>query len=179
MKKILSFDIGEISLAYCILLTDNGSYNIIDWQLNSIRTKSKNTVNEKIENLIELLKHNFKSDNDIDYVLIEHQGDFRPFMKSLQMVIYTYFRLQNKDVKIRHAIDKFKSDIIDDKIKSTITLTKSKYQNNKNLSVAYINSIIPKVYMDKFIIHKDCIDDYSDALFQAIEFIHKHKNMMC
>jgi hypothetical protein len=119
------------------------------------------------------LKTQFPNNNNIDYILIEHQGDFRPFMKSLQVVIYTYFKLQNKDVRIRHAIDKFKSNLIDDNIKSSIKLKKSKYQNNKLLSVEYVKQKIPSQYIEKYILDITCIDDYADALFQAIDFIHK------
>ena len=174
MKKILSFDIGEITLTYCILLTENKSYNILDWQLCSIRTKCTNTVTEKIDNLLYLLKKSFPDTNDIDYILIEHQGAFRPFMKSIQMVIYTYFKLQGNDVRIKHAINKFNSEIISEHIKSSICLRKSRYQNNKSLSKAYVKSILPENYIKKYIINLDCMDDYADALFQGIDFIHKN-----
>jgi hypothetical protein len=173
MKKILSFDIGEITLTYCLLYVQKKSYDIIDWKLNSIRKSSKDSLTNKIDNLLNILKINFPITNDIDYILIEHQGEFRPGMKSIQMVIYTYFKLQDKNVKMRHAIDKFKSNIISDKLKSSIELKKSKYQNNKKLSSEYIKSIIPKEYLDKYIIEIDCIDDYADALFQAIDFLNK------
>jgi hypothetical protein len=171
-NKILSFDIGEITLAYCILISEGKSYNIIDWNLCSIRKTTKDTFTNKIDNLIELLKSLFPNDNNIDIILIEHQGDFRPFMKSIQMVIYTYFILQHKVVKMRHAIDKSKSDIIGDDIKNSIK-SKNKYQKNKELSKKYIKSIIPEHYLNRFIKNNSCFDDYSDALFQAIDFINK------
>lgn len=173
MNKILSFDIGEITLTYCLILSQQKSYNIIDWKLNSIRNKSKDTVPTKIDNLIKFLQETFPNTNDINYVLIEHQGDFRPFMKSLQMVIYTYFKLQSKDVRIRHAINKFDSTFISNEIKSSIKLKNSKYQNNKNLSKEYIKKTLPKECLDKFILYEDCMDDYADAFFQAIDFINR------
>lgn len=174
MKTILSFDIGEITLTYCNLIVDeNKKFNIMDWKLSSIRNSSKNTSTDKIDILLNFLQTCFPKDNLIDIVLIEHQGNFRPFMKSIQMVIYAYFKLQNKEVKIMHAINKSKTDIINDNLK-LLAMSGSKYKNNKTLSKLYIESIIPKECIAKFVLNKDCFDDYSDALFQAIYYIYKN-----
>lgn len=172
--EILSFDIGEISLTYCkIIFSSEKKYRVKSWELNSIRKKSNETSSDKLDNLLELLKDRFPVDNTINYVVIENQGTFRPFMKSIQTVIYTYFKLQDKHVTILHAINKSDCILIDKSLIKDIKLSKSAYKNNKNLSIAYTMSVLPDSLIKKYIIHKDHIADYSDALIQAIYFLHK------
>lgn len=109
--KILSWDVGIINLSYCII------------ELNEI-TKEKNILKWGIINLIEypemkknmtlvfenipkkLHENNFLL--DVDAVVIENQPSLKnPKMKSIQMIVYSYFLMYGKilndqENKIKH-----------------------------------------------------------------------------
>lgn len=98
--KILSWDVGIINLSYCIIEYDEdtkenkilfwGIINLID---DPIMKKNMNLVFENIPK--KLHENNFLL--DVDVVVIENQPSLKnPKMKSIQMIVYSYFLMFGK-----------------------------------------------------------------------------------
>ena len=98
--KILSWDVGIINLSYCIIEYDEdtkenkilfwGIINLID---DPIMKKNMNLVFENIPK--KLHENNFLL--DVDAVVIENQPSLKnPKMKSIQMIVYSYFLIFGK-----------------------------------------------------------------------------------
>lgn len=98
--KILSWDVGIINLSYCILNYDEdtkeksifkwGIINLID---DPIMKKNMNLVFENIPK--KLNEYDFLL--DVDAVVIENQPSLKnPKMKSIQMIVYSYFLMYGK-----------------------------------------------------------------------------------
>jgi hypothetical protein len=100
--KILSWDVGIYNLSYCILEKNetDGKINIIKWDIvnlvdNDKMKKNKTALFEnipiKLQEINELL--------NVDYVVIENQPSLKnPQMKSIQMILYSYFIILGKAV---------------------------------------------------------------------------------
>ena len=102
--RILSWDVGIYNLCYCLLEkndTDN-KVNIISWDIvnlvdNEKMKKNKTLLFEniprKLQEIPELL--------NVDYVVIENQPSLKnPQMKSIQMILYSYFLILGKIVEV-------------------------------------------------------------------------------
>ena len=98
--KILSWDVGIINLSYCILEydLDNKEKNIINWGIINLidNPEMKKNMNLVFENIPKKLnEHDFLL--DVDYVVIENQPSLKnPKMKSIQMIVYSYFLMYGK-----------------------------------------------------------------------------------
>jgi hypothetical protein len=102
--RILSWDVGIYNLCYCLLEKDdiNNKVNIISWDIvnlvdNEKMKKNKTLLFEniprKLQEIPELL--------NVDYVVIENQPSLKnPQMKSIQMILYSYFLILGKIVEI-------------------------------------------------------------------------------
>lgn len=97
--KILSWDVGIYNLSYCILeKNENEPVKIIGWDIvnlvdNDVMKKNRSLIFEnipkKLYEIPELL--------DVDYVVIENQPSLKnPQMKSIQMILYSYFLILGK-----------------------------------------------------------------------------------
>ena len=93
--KILSWDVGIYNLSYCILEKNetDGKINIIKWDIVNLvdNDKMKKNKTELFENIpIKLQEINELL--NVDYVVIENQPSLKnPQMKSIQMILYSYF----------------------------------------------------------------------------------------
>ena len=111
--KILSWDVGIYNLSYCILeKNENNEIKIIGWDIinlvdNEQMKKNRNLLFEniprKLYEIPELL--------DVDQVVIENQPSLKnPQMKSIQMILYSYFLILGKIIgnsdKNKSYIDK-------------------------------------------------------------------------
>ena len=118
--------------------------------------------------------------SNIKCVLIENQPALKnPVMKSIQMIIYTFFIMDGvlkessaiQDVKMINARNKLKVY----KGEPIISHKKNKYEQNKHLSIEY-TSIMIKDESEEF---KTCFtnsfkkDDLADSYLQGIYFIEK------
>ena len=135
--KYIAFDIGIKNLAYCIINSDN--YEIVDWNILDISTdKKKNKIYEIMGKIIDTLDIN-KHFLELDTILIENQPCMKnPVMKSIQIMIFTYFNMKKKEYNnIKNIVlvsprTKFKcyegpEDIIQfPNIKSAYTIRKKK-----------------------------------------------------
>lgn len=98
--KILSWDVGIINLSYCIIETndDHHKHQIIHWGIinlieNDAMKKNRNLVFENIPK--KLHEHPFLL--EVDKVVIENQPSLKnPQMKSIQMIVYSYFLMYGK-----------------------------------------------------------------------------------
>jgi hypothetical protein len=98
--KILSWDVGIYNLSYCIIENnkENNENKIIDWDIvnlvdNDEMKKNRNLIFENIPRKLyekpQLL--------DVDIVVIENQPSLKnPQMKSIQMILYSYFLILGK-----------------------------------------------------------------------------------
>ena len=98
--KILSWDVGIYNLCYCLLEKDNvdNKIKILSWDIvnlvdNEKMKKNKTLLFEniprKLQEIPELL--------NVDYVVIENQPSLKnPQMKSIQMILYSYFLIMGK-----------------------------------------------------------------------------------
>jgi len=102
--RILSWDIGIYNLCYCLLEKNDidNKINIISWDIvnlvdNEKMKKNKTLLFEniprKLQEIPELL--------NVDYVVIENQPSLKnPQMKSIQMILYSYFLILGKIVEV-------------------------------------------------------------------------------
>lgn len=179
---ILSFDIGIKNLSYTIF--DYIEKKIVDWQVICLSEKKKITLDEITPIL--LLKLIELDIEQITYILIENQPVMKnPVMKSIQMVIYTYFHhfniLNEKQINIKFisAMNKLKCGIdieYPDKIKEQ----KNKYMQKKKKAIylcEYIlkNEIInnSSEYLNLFELSKKK-DDLADSFLYCIYFMNKN-----
>ena len=115
--------------------------------------------------------------DNLDYVLIENQPVLKnPRMKSVQMIIFSYFSFMTEEKNAKHKVILFnpstKLKIYDGpEIKSN---KKNKYAERKYLSIEYTKyflekSIKNKGWSDFFNTHKKQ-DDLADAYLQALTY---------
>lgn len=219
--NFLSFDVGIINLAYCILTPEKKiiHWGIINLNKNPIcdvtlrkkcqKQASYTVINEDIQYCCTAHKKKFKKTkkiknhndlfnlsqiclselNQIDItnvkcVLIENQPALKnPTMKSIQMMIYTYFILKgvmNESstieevfmVNARNKLKVYKGPLVicpynDDK--------KDRYKKNKFLSIKYTEHMIKdeENNFKELFNNSKKKDDLADAYLQGIYWIEK------
>ena len=201
--SILSFDIGIFNLAYAHVTVgqpqtpdsaSNSTTNshdkslhttIQDWGLLCLKSHDdpkKMDLNVLSRNLIALLYEKF-SDVTYDTVLIENQPCMKnPTMKSIQMVLYSYFVMQSylegKQVAIKFVSASNKLKVPHKADVSHITAT-AKYMQNKKYVVVYARNYLDLTttlngkWIDVFEKEKKK-DDLADAYCQALHYIENH-----
>lgn len=98
--KILSWDVGIINLSYCILdfNKEKNETKILKWGIVNLidYPEMKKNMILVFENIPRKLNENpFLL--DVDYVVIENQPSLKnPKMKSIQMILYSYFLMYGK-----------------------------------------------------------------------------------
>ena len=111
--KILSWDVGIYNLCYCILEKNNESIKIIGWDIVNLvdNEKMKKNRNLLFENIPRKLNE-IPQLLDVDLVVIENQPSLKnPQMKSIQMILYSYFLILGK--VIGNETTKSYIDVID------------------------------------------------------------------
>lgn len=96
--KILSWDVGIYNLSYCILEEKEDSIKIIEWDIINLVDNDDMKKNRSLifENIPRKLHENPKL-LDVDIVVIENQPSLKnPQMKSIQMILYSYFLILGK-----------------------------------------------------------------------------------
>lgn len=146
--KVIGFDIGINNLAYCTI--DSETLKILDWKIIQLKASGEKIDFETTSiRLVDAMHEHFKIDDGIDVVIIENQPVMKnPVMKSIQIMIYTYFMMmkRNKErvnpndrpmiVKLVSAQNKLKVSY-KDKVDATSITTTDKYRRNKQLAIAY------------------------------------------
>ena len=98
--KLLSWDVGIYNLSYCILEKndENKEIKIVDWNIVNLvdSEKMKKDRNLLFENIPRKL-HELPQLLNVDAVVIENQPSLKnPQMKSIQMILYSYFLILGK-----------------------------------------------------------------------------------
>lgn len=98
--KILSWDVGIYNLSYCILEKNEETkeIKIIDWDIVNLVDNEEMKKNTTLifENIPRKL-HEKSQLLDVDIVVIENQPSLKnPKMKSIQMILYSYFLILGK-----------------------------------------------------------------------------------
>ena len=98
--KLLSWDVGIYNLSYCILEKndENKEIKIIDWNIVNLvdSEKMKKDRNALFENIPRKL-YELPQLLNVDRVVIENQPSLKnPQMKSIQMILYSYFLILGK-----------------------------------------------------------------------------------
>lgn len=174
----ISFDIGINNLAYAIVSRD---MEIIEWEVMKIG-ESKQSMNKLCEQLLTLLNEKFAKRMLTDHVvLIENQPvNKNPTMKSVQMIVFTFFNLlklnnsiENMQVCFVSASNKLKCIHKPEGIDSITASTK--YAANKKKSI-----LICEHYLERFIKTTSAMDwnkffkshkkrdDLADSFLQAV-----------
>ena len=188
--KILSFDVGIINLAYCIVETVPEP-KILQWEIITIPTDKKfsahisnSGVSDIYINLIkELDRRPILLDTDI--VLIEKQPSFNPKMRIIAGCLQTYFYIRGvvdrtpsiKSVEFFSPKNKLKcytGPELDISSKNG-KIVKGKYAQTKKMGVMIARSKLEeysetKEKMDFFENNKKK-DDLSDCYLQALTYI--------
>ena len=98
--KLLSWDVGIYNLSYCILEKIDNTIKIIDWDIVNLidnEAMKKNTT-QIFENIPKKLNEKPQL-LDVDIVVIENQPSLKnPKMKSIQMILYSYFLILGKTI---------------------------------------------------------------------------------
>lgn len=123
-------------------------------------------INKIGNNLIKILDRDRDLYLNVNNIVIENQPVLKnPTMKSVQMILYTYYLINKQkdiyNIKLVHANSKLKFPITNNSIEK-IKLLKNKYQKNKKLSVEYCKCIISQSNLD-FLNKEKKQDDLSDA----------------
>ena len=181
MNRILSFDVGIKNLSYCIAdvpkrETDTGSIVIQKWENVCITEKKCNNIKlyESARNMIDTLKDIFPIDvlNEIDVVLIENQpAKVNRTMKSLSMIMYTFFLMYDKYVKFISPSNKLKCSRCQDVLKIK-NYDLKKYYDRKKLSIDTVTILVEenfKEFQKQFKKEKKK-DDMSDSLLYIIHY---------
>ena len=144
-----------------------------------IKKKKKTKINiQELSKKLILELDNFPNFLNMDYILIENQPVLKnPVMKSVQMVLYSYFLIKGivkntiKEIKFISARNKLKvydGPAIEVKVKG-------KYAKRKRLSIEYCKYMIKNdnknlIFFNK---HKKK-DDLADCYLQAMWFLKKN-----
>ena len=181
--RILSFDIGIRNLAYCTIefppeteIENGGAHAICgqyieEWNIIDLgNNKQMETLAQK---LLCVLHEQFL-DFDADVVLIENQPVMKnPTMKSVQMIIYTFFMIQSelglcsKDLKVRFISASVKNKLATDILRSA---TEGKYKDNKQRSVLATKHLIAGTSAESTLDKFKKQDDIADAFLQAVAY---------
>lgn len=161
---IISFDVGKKNLAYCILRDEN---TIVDWKIVSMSSKDIYDIAKEVLNNMKMLYDIYS--NDISIVIIENQPCMKnPTMKSIQMIIFTFFMMNDVEVRLMSASNKLKvmkNDNNKEKLsysqkkKKSIELT-YKYLEGNSQAISILNAEKKK-------------DDLADCYLQAVYYLNK------
>ena len=121
--KLLSWDVGIYNLSYCLLekKDDSDEIKIIDWNIVNLVDNEEMKKNRSLlfENIPRKL-HEIPQLFDADIVVIENQPSLKnPQMKSIQMILYSYFLILGKIIGNEHGgyIDKIEFCSASNKLK--------------------------------------------------------------
>lgn len=202
MVAILSFDVGVKNLAYCLFTYDSltefeiQEWDIIDLSVGSSSSEQKCrklTLNDQSDILLKKLKELFEV-TDIDYIIIENQPVLKnPTMKTIQMIIYTYFRILKtndgkyiEDVVLVNANNKVRfADNVLSKVPnidlelppppSSKDGSRGRYKRNKEVAVTATKRLLERFGSDDtlaFFTSCKKKDDLADTLLQGLYFGH-------
>jgi hypothetical protein len=205
--RVLSFDIGIKCLAYCDLSdcvcavneemnfeSNKQMYKINDWNVCNISEQGhKHDINVAIGLILDFLNERFAEKiQDYDHIVLENQPVIKnPVMKSIQVIIFTFFHMLKKQkagqqgIHFISAMNKCKvikrldSELAKKVLQNTENESKSNkgYKYNKKLAhhlcTVFVNDYVESnsQWKETYNAHKKN-DDLADSFLQGIYFIH-------
>ena len=191
--KVLSFDVGIVNLAYCILeKNEDTDPKLISWEIITLENGSKfnariatSGVGELYINLIRALDER-PSLLGVDVVLIEKQPSFNPKMRIIAGCLQTYFYIRGvvdnledpiKSVEFfspKHKLKCYEGPALDISSKNG-KIVKGKYAQTKKMGVAIARTKLeeynePGIIVSFFEKNKKK-DDLSDCYLQALTYL--------
>lgn len=137
---------------------------------------------ELTKKLVDELDKKFKN-IEIDSVLLENQPALKnPKMKSIQMVIFSYFlingypeRIKNIEMIPANKKNKYCSEYCKKNENIELPSNKSSYQNAKKTAILVCEDIICKDFIENIDIFKNSKkkDDLSDSFLQGLQYLNK------
>lgn len=184
----ISFDIGVKNLSCCVLNVATKSDTEIEvllWKIMPLAQEKEKTpvMNEiagrlfmVLDELVDTLQTN--GHDHITHVLIENQPSrLNGSMKSIQMMIYSYFQLRRHWDGIVSQVSMISASqkLLHHDIQITENTTKTGYQLNKWKAIQFAQEYIrdcPQL-SELFTSHKKK-DDLADAMLQSVSWLRKH-----
>jgi len=190
--KILSFDVGIVNLAYCIIETNENGPKILYWEIIELSKKgstfSAHIASSGIAELYLVLINQLDQREhlrDVDIVLIEKQPSFNPKMRIIAGCLQTYFYIRGvvdkPTDKIRsveffspkHKLKCYDGPELDISSKNG-KIVKGKYAQTKKMGVAIARTKLEEYsetsQIPFFENHKKK-DDLSDCYLQALTYL--------
>ena len=229
MNRVLSFDIGTKNLAFCDIEILNNEHNnketgdkrvIFDffenakekqekllcvhaWDVCDISSPGKHDIHVVVQTILKFLEECF--DNSLSFlsaVVIENQPVMKnPIMKSIQMVIFTYFHMMKKmrfpdlqihlvsaanKTKVTRLFSREKADALISQTSIEAKNTKG-YKFNKILAQHLTRTLLPFFFVPKVNVEENETrenknwdtfynshkkrDDLADAFLQGLHFM--------
>jgi hypothetical protein len=132
---------------------------------NSLKEAKKLNLCELCNKLIKCIKTIDVS--EINDVIIENQPSLKnPFMKTIQVMILSYFVNNDKNVILQNPISKTFGHKFTDK--------KNKYRDTKLFGITLVKNLINESDFKKIVTNKKT-DDICDAILHAVYFLSKGK----
>lgn len=186
VNTILSFDVGIKNLSFCLCSYNDGKIEIIDWGIIDL-SNNGNVDTTHFDSVMNSLFENLEKMHVCDDVIIENQPVLKnPIMKSLQIGIYSFFRLRTKSnkVKLVSASGKLKpnswfskSDLQNIESLPEIAKITNAYTRRKKVSVILLDSLFAKnkVYTSSDLLYQMYSgskkkDDLADTVLQVMYF---------
>jgi hypothetical protein len=193
MVKIVSFDVGIVNLAYCIVEKTNESIKILRWEIIALSEKgstfSAHIAKSGIAELYLTLIHELDKRPwllDTDTVLIEKQPSFNPKMRIIAGCLQTYFYIRgivDKQEKMirsvlffspKNKLKCYTGPELDISSKNG-KIVKGKYAQTKKMGVLIARSKLEE-YSETpewctFFENSKKKDDLSDCYLQALTYL--------
>jgi hypothetical protein len=190
--KILSFDVGIVNLAYCVVEKIEDVPKLCYWEIITLENKSKFSAHISTSGVGELYINLIKALDerphllDVDIVLIEKQPSFNPKMRIIAGCLQTYFyirgvidRTENVIRSVEFFSPKNKLKCYDgpqlDITSKSGKLVKGKYAQTKKMGIAIARTKLeeydePQTILTFFENNKKK-DDLSDCYLQALTYL--------
>jgi hypothetical protein len=168
---IISFDVGIKNLAYCILKED---LTIIKWNIIDISGKDIYDQSKVLfEQLKQIMENKTESESaNISTCLIENQPCTKnPRMKSIQIMIYSFWALNNIDTYMVSAVNKLKVNSNINKSEK-LNYTQKKKKGIELASIYIANTNQTDEIREQFNNSKKK-DDLADSFLQAVSWLKK------